>query len=57
MFSTFPLPRVIKERYYAEHPDGTLMLKADRSLPYSDVAEMLSDLRQMGGKQVSLAVE
>ncbi|MEM8808026.1 MAG: biopolymer transporter ExbD [Cyanobacteria bacterium P01_G01_bin.38] len=43
--------------YFSENPDGTLMLKADRSLPYSDVSKMLADLRSIGGKRVSLAVE
>ncbi|NEP15348.1 MAG: biopolymer transporter ExbD [Leptolyngbya sp. SIO4C1] len=45
------------QAYFAENPDGTLMLKADRSLPYSDVSQLLSDLRSIGGRRVSLAVE
>jgi biopolymer transport protein ExbD len=43
--------------YFTEHPDGMLMLQADRQLPYRDVAQLLSDLRRIGGKRVSLAVE
>ncbi|MEM9149009.1 MAG: biopolymer transporter ExbD, partial [Cyanobacteria bacterium P01_F01_bin.3] len=40
-----------------ENPDGSLMLKADRKLPYDDIAELLSELRKIGGRKVSLAVE
>jgi len=43
--------------YFAENPDGSLMLKADRALPYDDIAELLSELRKVGGRSVSLAVE
>ncbi|MEL6936740.1 MAG: biopolymer transporter ExbD [Cyanobacteria bacterium J06607_17] len=39
------------------NPDGFVMLKADRTLPYADVAKLLADLRGIGGKRVSLAVE
>lgn len=45
------------QAYFAENPDGSLMLKADRALPYEDIAELLSELRNMGGRRVSLAVE
>ncbi|MGD1855894.1 MAG: ExbD/TolR family protein [Leptolyngbyaceae cyanobacterium] len=47
----------IIQGYFAETPDGFVMLKADRTLPYSDVAKLLADLRGIGGKRVSLAVE
>lgn len=50
------LAPIINE-YFLENPDGFVMLKADRTLPYSDVAKLLSDLRKIGGKRVSLAVE
>jgi len=43
--------------YFAQNPDGSLMLKADRALPYDDIAELLSELRKVGGRRVSLAVE
>lgn len=43
--------------YFAENPEGSLMLKADRALPYDDIAELLNELRKMGGRRVSLAVE
>ena len=47
----------IIQGYFAENPDGFVMLKADRTLPYSDVSKLLGDLRSIGGKRVSLAVE
>ena len=47
----------IIQGYFAENPDGFVMLKADRTLPYADVAKLLADLRSIGGKRVSLAVE
>lgn len=43
--------------YFAENPEGTLVLKADRELSYSEVAKLLGELRQIGGNRVSLAVE
>lgn len=43
--------------YFNENPDGKLVLKADRELPYSEVANLLTDLRDIGGNRVSLAVE
>lgn len=43
--------------YFSENPDGKLVLKADRELPYSEVANFLTDLRDIGGNRVSLAVE
>ncbi|MEM9004078.1 MAG: biopolymer transporter ExbD [Cyanobacteria bacterium P01_F01_bin.86] len=43
--------------YFAENPEGKIVLKADRELPYSEVANFLTDLRDIGGNRVSLAVE
>ena len=43
--------------HFAENPEGTLLLKADKDLPYDDVAVFLTDLRDIGGNRVSLAVE
>lgn len=43
--------------YFAEHPDGSLMLQADRDLPYREVSQLLAKLRRTGGKRVHLAVE
>jgi biopolymer transport protein ExbD len=43
--------------YFQENPNGSIMLKADRTLPYDDIANLLDELRGIGGRQVSLAVE
>ncbi|MEL6602885.1 MAG: biopolymer transporter ExbD [Cyanobacteria bacterium J06614_10] len=43
--------------YFQENPEGSLMLKADRALPYEDIADLLNELRKIGGRRVSLAVE
>lgn len=43
--------------YFANHPDGKLILKADRELTYAEVSGLLTDLRDIGGNRVSLAVE
>jgi biopolymer transport protein ExbD len=43
--------------YFAQYPNGQLILKADRELAYQDVATLLTDLRAIGGNRVSLAVE
>ena len=43
--------------YFKENPNGTLLLKADRALPYDDIAVLLNELRALGGRRVSLAVE
>ena len=43
--------------YFSENPEGTLILKADKDLPYSEVANFLTQLRDIGGKRVSLAVQ
>ena len=44
------------QKHLSENPDGILVLKADRALPYEQVAQMLADLRAIGGDRVSLAV-
>jgi biopolymer transport protein ExbD len=43
--------------YFASHPDGKLILKADRDLSYGEVSGLLTDLRDIGGNRVALAVE
>ena len=47
----------IVQSYFQANPDGSILLKADRELPYDDIADLLTQLRQVGGKRVSLAVE
>lgn len=44
------------QEYLTKHPNGILVLKADRELPYEKVAQILEDLRDIGGSQISLAV-
>jgi len=44
-------------RYFSTNPDGKLILKADRELSYAEVSTLLTDLREIGGNRVSLAVE
>ncbi|NER80817.1 MAG: biopolymer transporter ExbD [Leptolyngbya sp. SIO1D8] len=45
------------QTYFSENPEGKLVLKADRELPYTEVANFLTALRDIGGNRVSLAVE
>ncbi len=46
------------ETYFKENPEGSIMLKADRTLRYEDISAVLSELRNLlGGRRVSLAVE
>ncbi|MDJ0704215.1 MAG: biopolymer transporter ExbD [Leptolyngbyaceae cyanobacterium MO_188.B28] len=45
------------QEHFTQHPNGILVLKADRELPYESVAQMLEILRDIGGDRVSLAVE
>ena len=54
---TIPALAPIIQAYFVENPEGFVLLKADRTLPYADVAKLLVDLRKIGGKRVSLAVE
>ena len=34
----------VVQAYFTDNPNGSLMLKADRYLPYDDIAELLSEL-------------
>jgi biopolymer transport protein ExbD len=46
------------EAYFKETPEGSIMLKADRTLRYEDISAVLSELRNLiGDRSVSLAVE
>jgi biopolymer transport protein ExbD len=42
--------------YLQENPQGTVLLKADRQLPYEHVIQLLGQLRAVGGDRVSLAI-
>ena len=44
-------------RYLSDNPDGTVRIKADRTLQYDEVATLLSTLQEIGGNRVSLAIE
>ena len=45
------------QSYLAENPDGAIVLKADRNLPYQKVEELLKQMSKIGGINVSLAIE
>jgi biopolymer transport protein ExbD len=45
------------QTYFAENPEGTVTLKADRELQYQEVANLLKSLRNIGGGRVSLAID
>lgn len=45
------------KQYFQANPDGSILLKADRALPYDNIADLLAQLREAGGRRVSLAVE
>jgi biopolymer transport protein ExbD len=45
------------QSYFADNPAGIVKLKADRSLDYREVAELLQTLRDIGGGTVSLGVD
>ncbi len=43
--------------YLSQNPQGFVILKADRQLPYELVVQQLQEMRQIGGDRVSLAIE
>ncbi len=43
--------------YLDTNPKGSILLKADQSLPYSEIVKVLGQMRQVGGDRVSLAIE
>ncbi len=43
--------------YFQKNPKGTVILKADKSLPYERVVKTLGVLRDVGGDRISLAIE
>ncbi|MEM8546080.1 MAG: biopolymer transporter ExbD [Cyanobacteria bacterium P01_H01_bin.119] len=45
------------QQFVLANAEGKIILKADRDLPYEQVAELLTDLRDIGGNRVSLAFE
>lgn len=43
--------------FLIENPEGTVLLKADRGLKFSDVTGLLKTMRDVGGNRVSLAFD
>jgi biopolymer transport protein ExbD len=43
--------------YLQQHPNGAVILNADRKLPYEEVVQVLGKMRDIGGDRVSLAIE
>jgi biopolymer transport protein ExbD len=43
--------------YFQKNPKGSIVLKADKALPYEKVVQTLGVLRDVGGDRVSLAIE
>jgi biopolymer transport protein ExbD len=43
--------------YLQQHPEGAVVLNADRKLPYEEVVKVLGKMRDIGGDRVSLAIE
>jgi biopolymer transport protein ExbD len=45
------------QAYLDANPRGSVLLKADQNLPYSEIVKALGQMRQVGGDRVSLAIE
>lgn len=45
------------QAYLQQHPQGAVVLNADRKLPYEKVVQVLGKMRDIGGDRVSLAIE
>lgn len=43
--------------YLQKNPNGSVVLNADRKLPYEQVVQLLGRMRDIGGDRVSLAIE
>lgn len=44
------------QAFLTKNPEGTVLLKADRSLNYKAVTQLLKIMRDIGGDRVSLAI-
>lgn len=42
--------------FLAENPEGAVVLKADRELPYQEVVKVLKEMGKLGGDRVSLSI-
>lgn len=45
------------QAYLMKTPKGTVLLDADNNLPYEQVVQLLGEMRDVGGEQVSLGIE
>jgi len=45
------------QSYLDQNQNATVVLKADRDLPYEDVQNLLKEITKIGGDRVSLAIE
>lgn len=43
--------------YLSQNPEGTVVLKADRKLPYKEVEKILKQMSKISNNRVSLAIE
>ncbi len=44
------------QTYLTKHPQGAVILKADRKVSYEQVAKLLGKMQEIGGERVSLAI-
>jgi len=42
--------------FLAENPQGAVVLKADKELPYQEVVKVLKEMGKLGGNRVSLSI-
>jgi biopolymer transport protein ExbD len=45
------------QAYLQQNPQGTILLSADRTLPYDRVVKVLGEMEVLGGDRISLALE
>lgn len=45
------------QAYLQKNPQGAVILKADKNLPYEKVVKLLGTMRDSGGDRVSLAID
>lgn len=45
------------QTYLEQNPKGSVILKADKKLPYEQVIQVLGKMRDIGGDRVSLAID
>lgn len=45
------------QAFLKQNPQGSVVLKADRELPYEEVVKLLKEMSKIGGSNVSLAIE